>query len=516
MRPNIAVILAGGTGKRLGLDTPKQFLEVAGKKVMEHSVDAFERHPGIAEIAIVVHPSYVAYMEDMARRNGWQKVRRVLPGGQERYDSSLAAVRAYAGRDVNLVFHDAVRPLVSQRIIGDVCEALSEHAAVAVVLPAVDTIIEADGDSIAQIPDRTRLRRAQTPQAFRREVIEKAYGRALRDPAFRVTDDCGVVVKYMPEVPVHLVTGEEGNLKLTYKEDLPLLERFFRQRENSQSHAPMPAGNPAEVLRKFVASRLRPVQLKQLGILREVDRLCRRHDIPYWIDSGTLLGAVRHGGFIPWDDDIDICVRLEDMPRLVETARRELPPHLFMQTQETDPGVRVPICKVRDLNSLIVEPSDDFSRPYAKGLYIDIFPMEPWPTMPDGFTRRVARGYSRANAILHRQHTYSLRSFAEFFYFGAKRAVCAMLWHTASLLCGKDKYYSNIIGNSGNGNRHLASTIFPLTEVEFEGERFSAPADPDRYLRDLFGDYRKLPPEEARTGHAAFFIEELFPTNPEN
>ena len=128
-------------------------------------------------------------------------------------------------------------------------------------------------------------------------------------------------------------------------------------------------------LEQFKQQQLRTCQLKQLGILEEIDRICRKHNISYWLDGGSLLGAVRHGGFIPWDDDIDICMPLTDVPRFIEVAQRELPPHLFVQAPQTDPSMRLPICKVRNLNSLIVEGGDDFSRPYAKGLYIDIFPM---------------------------------------------------------------------------------------------------------------------------------------------
>lgn len=230
MTRNIAVVLAGGVGSRLGLSTPKQFFKVAGKMVIEHTVDTFNRNPHIDEIAIVSNPFYVADVENIVLRNGWAKVKKILKGGKERYDSSLSAIRAYADEPVNLIFHDAVRPLVSQRIIDDVCEALESYKAIDVAVPAVDTIIEAEGDHIASIPDRSRLQRGQTPQAFRREVIAEAYERALRDPGFKVTDDCGVVVKYMPEVPVHLVRGEESNMKLTYKEDTYLLDKLFQLR----------------------------------------------------------------------------------------------------------------------------------------------------------------------------------------------------------------------------------------------------------------------------------------------
>lgn len=229
---NIAIVLAGGVGSRLGMSTPKQFFKVAGKMVIEHTVDAFQRNAHISEIAIVSNPAYCTDMEEILLRNPhWTKVRRILKGGKERYDSSLSAIRAYenmGGEDVNLVFHDAVRPLVSQRIINDVCRGLEEWEAIDVTLPAVDTIIEHKDGCISHIPERSRLQRGQTPQAFRLSVIREAYRRALNDPDFRVTDDCGVVVKYMPEVPVHLVRGEESNMKLTYPEDTYLLDKLFQ------------------------------------------------------------------------------------------------------------------------------------------------------------------------------------------------------------------------------------------------------------------------------------------------
>ena len=228
---NIAIVLAGGVGSRLGLSTPKQFFKVAGKMVIEHTLDTFEHNTHIDEIVIVSNPVYVSDVENIVLRNGWKKVKKILKGGKERYDSSLSAIHAYeGGEEVNLIFHDAVRPLVSQRIIDDVCEALKQYEAIDVTVPAVDTIIEAEGDHIASIPDRSRLQRGQTPQAFRLSVIAEAYKRALNDPNFKVTDDCGVVVKYMPEVPVHLVAGEESNMKLTYKEDTFLLDKLFQLR----------------------------------------------------------------------------------------------------------------------------------------------------------------------------------------------------------------------------------------------------------------------------------------------
>jgi 2-C-methyl-D-erythritol 4-phosphate cytidylyltransferase len=224
---NIAIILAGGVGSRLGGNTPKQFLKVAGKTVIEHTVAAFERNENIDEIAIVIHRSFVQTVEEMTQANGWKKVKKILPGGAARHESSLAAIHAYASQPgCNLIFHDAVRPLVSQRVINEVVEALREYRAVAVAVPATDTIMQVDdsGRFIQHIPNRNSLQRAQTPQGFKQQTIAAAYHIALQDPAFASTDDCGIVVKYLPEEKVFVVRGEETNIKLTYKEDVHLLD----------------------------------------------------------------------------------------------------------------------------------------------------------------------------------------------------------------------------------------------------------------------------------------------------
>lgn len=510
MTPNIAVILAGGSGRRFGATRPKQFVDMGGRMVIEHTIDAFDSHPLVSEVVVVVHPDYMEEMQHIARRNTWTKITGILPGGDERQDSTLAALRHLGKREAGLIFHDAVRPLVSHRLITNVAEALAEgNAAVNTVLPMTDTVIEvADGATVGR-PDRSRLRRVQTPQAFRADIIAEAYRRAAGDPNFRATDDCGVVASYMPEVPIKLVEGEADNIKLTFAEDAPLLLALLKRRN------PRPTTEKADrnAANRFLADHnrrhLREMQLKVLDILKAIRHVCEKNDIPYWLDSGTLLGAVRHGGFIPWDDDIDICLPAKDLDRFCEAAQRDLPQDLFLQTRQTDPELRLPTYKVRHSNSFIVERGDDLSRNYAKGLFVDIFPMEDWPTMPDAFTRRVARGYCKANAILHTQHYYSLRSVAELFYFGMKRTLMRGLWAAACACRGKGVFYSNIIAHSGNGNRHRKDTVFPLGSIPFEGENFSAPAHPDRYLRDLFGDYSKLPPENQRTAHAVFYATSL-------
>lgn len=230
---NIAVILAGGVGSRLGYEFPKQFFKVAGKSVIEHTIDVFENNPLIDEIAVVVHAAYISNIETMVLNNGWKKVRKILKGGMERYESSLAAINAYRDdMNHNLIFHDAVRPMLSQQILNHVIEALEKYNAVDVAVPATDTIIKVNetGELIESVPNRKYLMRGQTPQAFKLHTIKKAYELALQDPGFSSSDDCGTVVKYLPKEKVFVVAGEEANMKLTYKEDTYLLDKLFQLR----------------------------------------------------------------------------------------------------------------------------------------------------------------------------------------------------------------------------------------------------------------------------------------------
>ena len=237
---NIAVILAGGIGARVGGNTPKQLLPLAdGRSVLEHAVSAFEQSPHIDEVCIVMHPDYIAYAEQMLLANAWQKVRNIIPGGKERWESSVNAIRRLGdkairrdakGEEVNLLLHDAARPFVSQEIIDRVCEALEQHEAVTVAIPSTDTVYEMADGKVARIPQRSTIMRAQTPQAFRLELISEAYTKALGADIcdkeacaachLPTTDDCGIVHEHMPHIPIHIVLGEEQNKKITFKEDI--------------------------------------------------------------------------------------------------------------------------------------------------------------------------------------------------------------------------------------------------------------------------------------------------------
>ena len=229
---NVAIILAGGNGTRFGDIHPKQFFQIEEKTILEYAIDAFEINSGINEIAVVTQPDYFTKVETLISSNHYKKVNCILPGGKERYQSSLSAIDFYSDNDLNLFIHDAVRPMVSQRIINDCIEAMKTYRVVNVALPATDTIIKSDPTQKYMIaaPDRRVLMYGQSPQCFKRGIIKKAYIRALEDPNFRTTDDCGIVCKYLPEERIGIVIGEPTNMKITYGEDISTLQILQRIR----------------------------------------------------------------------------------------------------------------------------------------------------------------------------------------------------------------------------------------------------------------------------------------------
>jgi len=227
--PRVAVILAGGVGTRVGLDIPKQLIKVAGRTILEHTLSTFDAHPMVDEIIVMMAQGHLDAVHAIVRNGGYRKVRHVLEGADTRNGTTQRALDAISDDDAPVLFHDAVRPLVSPRIITDCYEALQSYDAVDVAIPSADTIIEVDGDNvISEIPPRANLRRGQTPQAFRAGVLRKAYAVAANDPDFQATDDCTVVLRYLPDVPIWVVGGEERNLKVTDPIDVYLADKLFQ------------------------------------------------------------------------------------------------------------------------------------------------------------------------------------------------------------------------------------------------------------------------------------------------
>lgn len=230
----LAVVLAAGSGSRFDSTSPKQLRVLAGRTLIEHCVQAFEDAPGVDGVLVV---TATAIQEQVARDlAGHEKVAAVIPGGASRTDSTrraLAWLTARVPGDAKVLFHDAARPLVDQRIITDCVASLDHWQAIGVVVPSSDTIVEIAEGAIQRVLPRHALARCQTPQGFLLSVISKAYQLADADPAFATvpaTDDCGVVLRYVPEVTIGAVSGSERNLKITYTDDLAIANALIAPR----------------------------------------------------------------------------------------------------------------------------------------------------------------------------------------------------------------------------------------------------------------------------------------------
>jgi lipopolysaccharide cholinephosphotransferase len=258
-----------------------------------------------------------------------------------------------------------------------------------------------------------------------------------------------------------------------------------------------------EELRKMYnpdGSELRTLQLKMLDILITVTAVCDKHNIPYWISGGTLLGAVVHKGFIPWDDDIDMEMMRSDYKRLLKVLPGELPPHLYLQTPG-DKYYPIPFSKVRDRNSIVYMKDEDTSGYKAKGFFIDIVPVE----RSFGWTKSILDSlYGRAFRRIKRNNPFaSLKRFYEY-------AIALMLYPAGILLIAvcrslfvlikPEKVFYTYGVNAGHGQK--IKTIFPLTKTNFEGQLFSSPHNIHEYLFTQYRcDYTQIPPESGRPRH---------------
>lgn len=225
-----AIILASGTGSRYGGSTPKQLNKIAGKTILEHTIEVFEKAPQIDKIILVILPETRLLVEEILLKNNYKKITKILNGGDTRKESSSIGVMSLNDTEANVLIHDCARPFLSQDIIAKCLEALQNHNAVDVAIPATDTIIEVSNHLITKIPLRSNLMCGQTPQCFKLSLIKKAHQLAINDDDF--TDDCGLILKYKLD-EVFVVRGESENIKITYAQDIVLADKLFQTKSIS-------------------------------------------------------------------------------------------------------------------------------------------------------------------------------------------------------------------------------------------------------------------------------------------
>ncbi len=223
-----AIIVAAGSGRRMGTATRKQFLLLHDKPVAALAIEKFQLCPHIDDIIVVTAKESISYVEsEIVGRYGFSKVSRVIAGGKERQDSVYEGLKAAEGRSGIAAIHDAVRPFVTVGDISKIIEETKIHRACVMAVRAKDTIKVSDGEGfIKKTPDRSQLWLAQTPQAFDFDLICGAFQKAFEE-GFRGTDDASVAERY--GIPVKLVEGSYDNIKLTTKEDLVLGEAIYRE-----------------------------------------------------------------------------------------------------------------------------------------------------------------------------------------------------------------------------------------------------------------------------------------------
>lgn len=246
-------------------------------------------------------------------------------------------------------------------------------------------------------------------------------------------------------------------------------------------------------------TNLRKAQMRLLEMLLEFDRICKKHGIEYFLSGGTCLGAVRHGGFIPWDDDVDIDVWHTDYERLMSVLPNDLSGNYFMQTDKTDSGFYRKYMRIVDKNSKVLY-SDNTIREGFKfhGLWIDILPLE--KTLSRRLKRIIDYLYSGSKKNIHINNRGLKKYFSYLVYPISWLLVRFMRWISTKL--APHEKICHVYGTS-MAPKLKRSNCFPTKTIHFEGFEFLGPAKPHEYLVDLYGEnYMALPAKNRRFFHS--------------
>jgi len=221
-----AIIVAGGRSQRMGFD--KLLTPLAGMPVVAHSIAAFEQTESVSDIILVGPPERLSEYERIAKIHGFQKVSVVIPGGARRQDSVRLGLDQLGAETAFVAVHDAARPLVTPDLIERIFQLARTHGGAASAAPVIDTLKRVDRDHfVIGGVARASLFAVQTPQIFRRDLLETAYG-VIFSEGLEVTDEISAVERVGGEVL--LVPNDEQNCKITYPADLSLAEFVLRQR----------------------------------------------------------------------------------------------------------------------------------------------------------------------------------------------------------------------------------------------------------------------------------------------
>lgn len=271
--------------------------------------------------------------------------------------------------------------------------------------------------------------------------------------------------------------------------------------------------------REYPAGVLERVQAIEHDMLYQIDRICRAHGLTYWVDGGTCLGAIRHQGFIPWDDDIDIGMPIEDFKRFAELTKTELPEGMSFHTPETDPDMLVLWGKLCKDGTLFVE-KDAWEVGVREGIFIDVFPYIRLDEADDhGYAQlKRTQRWAKLNYIYRIKtpsvlETKSWRAVGQVGWTAARALLHVVMTPERILKCFRRDCESK---NPGEwwGNPAAAhpypfhhDTLFDPVEVTFGDLTIMAPHDWDRFLTDLYSDYMTLPDPDKRHTHTPYMLD---------
>ncbi|MBQ4058953.1 MAG: 2-C-methyl-D-erythritol 4-phosphate cytidylyltransferase [Lachnospiraceae bacterium] len=227
------VILAGGIGTRMGnVEKPKQFMELGGKPIIVHTIEKFIMNSEFCGILVLTPKQWIKHTEDLIRKYAQMDERvKVIEGGSTRNETIMNAIahierKGDLDEDTIIVTHDSVRPFLTHRIIEENIQYAKEYGACDTVIPATDTIVESKNHQlISSIPDRSKMYQGQTPQSFKAKHLKDIYESLTDEEKEILTDACKILV--IKGENVHLVEGEESNIKITYPYDLRVAEALL-------------------------------------------------------------------------------------------------------------------------------------------------------------------------------------------------------------------------------------------------------------------------------------------------
>ena len=230
----VAIVLAGGTGSRMGRDIPKQYIKIKDREILFYSLETFSKHEEISDIILVTRQEDIEFChKEIVSKYNIQKVKCIVAGGTERYDSVYQGLIAVCSLSPEIVMiHDGARPFVTAEMISESIKTAKEHSACTVGMPVKDTIkiVSTDNEKIVgeETPDRKKLYQIQTPQTFNYTVLKAAYDEMRKDQNHKITDDTMLVEQYKGIKSV-IINGSYKNIKITTEEDLEIAEKFLEK-----------------------------------------------------------------------------------------------------------------------------------------------------------------------------------------------------------------------------------------------------------------------------------------------